>query len=252
MEIRVVPAADIDAVGAATVRDALADAGRDAATLMPALGSSALGIYRALGRLGKRGELDTGRLRLVQLDEYLGVAADDPRSLIGWLRRDVAAPLGVPDARIIRLVGDTGDDAAACRAYDAAVADAGGIDVAILGLGPNGHLGFNEPPSAADAPTRRVALTIESLASNARYWPGAEVPTEALTAGMSTVLAARRIVLVVTGARKQAILERMLSGPVGDHLPASFLRGVEAATLLADDDAWPASLARPPLGATPP
>src|SRR4051812_48321619 len=103
---------------------------------MPALGSSALGVYAELGAMRDRGELDTSALRMVQLDEYLGVEADDARSLIGWLRRDVAGPLGVGDDRIIRLDGAHPDPLAACVAYGEAVTSEGGIDVAVMGLGP--------------------------------------------------------------------------------------------------------------------
>ena len=213
---------------------------------MPALGSSALGIYAEMGRQRARGDPVGPDVRLVQLDEYLGVAADDPRSLFGWLRRDVASPLGVDDGRIVRLRGDATHPNAECRSYDEAVSAAGGIDVAVLGLGPNGHLGFNEPPSPRDAPTRRVTLADESLVSNTAYWPGLEVPREALTAGMRSILAARRILLVVTGAGKRAILHRMLADPVGPDVPASFLRELDTATLLADRAAWPADMAAPP------
>jgi glucosamine-6-phosphate deaminase len=231
VEIRVVDPAHLGAVGADVVRGALAAAGREDATLMPALGSSALGVYAALG--------PRPTLRLIQLDEYLGVQPEDRRSLLGWLRRDVAAPLGVPEERIVGLDGAAVDADASCRTYDAAVEAAGGIDVAVLGLGPNGHLGFNEPPSGRDAPTRRVDLAPASLESNRRYWPGLEVPSSALTAGMATILAARFAVLVVRGSSKRAILRSMLDGPVGPGLPASFLREHPDALLLADTDAWP-------------
>jgi glucosamine-6-phosphate deaminase len=233
VEIRVVAPGDVAPVGAELVGEALRAAARRDATLMPALGSSALGVYAAMGRRPDRLEL-----RLVQLDEYL-VPAGDPRSLIGWLRRDVAGPLGVPEERIVRLDGGAVDAEAACRTYDEAVLRAGGIDVAVLGLGPNGHLGFNEPPSARDASTRRVELSLASLASNARYWPGLDVPRAALTAGMTTILAARFALLVVRGQAKREILRTMLEGPVGPGLPASFLREHPRALLLADDEAWP-------------
>lgn len=274
LEIRVVADEAALAMAAADrVARALRAAGRTDATLMPALGTSALGVYRELGRRAAEGRLDASRLRLVQLDEYEDVAEDDPRLLHRWLQRDVAGPLAVTDDRIIRLGGgvpglarsrSTGDAGcravgagseaasvpaasaqAACLAYDAAVAAAGGVDVAVLGLGPNGHLGFNEPPSGRDAPTRSVALSPESLKSNARYWPGLDVPTRALTAGMTTILAARGIVLVVSGERKRPILRQLLAGRVGPALPASYLRTHPAATLIADDAAWPPDVPRP-------
>jgi glucosamine-6-phosphate deaminase len=246
MDVRVV--ADEGALaetGADWVADALAAAGRSDATFMPALGTSALGLYRELGRRRAAGRFDTSRLRLIQLDEYQDLDQGDPRLLAAWLRRDVAEPLSVPDRRIVRLGADDVPPSVACASYDAAVASAGGIDLAVLGLGPNGHLGFNEPPSGADAPTRSVPLSAASLASNARYWAGLPVPTRALTAGMTTILAVRRVILVVSGERKRSILRELLTGPVSPALPASYLRTHPAAMLLVDAPAWPPDLPIP-------
>jgi len=242
VDVRVVRAGHVGAIGAEWVRTALAAssrAGRAAPTLMPALGSTALPVYAALSSARARGELDTSPLRLIQLDEYHPIRADDPRSLIGWLRRDVAGPLGIPEERILALDGGAADPSEACRAYDAAVAAAGGVDVAVLGLGPNGHVGFNEPTSDADAPTRRVDLSPASLASNARYWPDQDVPRGAVTAGMSTILGARQILLLVSGATKRRILLETLTRPVGPELPATYLRTHPRVTLVADHAAWP-------------
>jgi glucosamine-6-phosphate deaminase len=209
-----------------------------------------MGLYRELGRLASSG-LDVGAVRLVQLDEYLGIPAEDRRSLYGWTLRGVAGPLGIGPDRIVRLRGDDPDPEAACARYDAAVGRLGGIDLAILGLGPNGHLGFNEPPSPADAPTRVVDLTPESLASNARYWgTEADVPPRALTCGMRLILSARRVLLVAAGAHKREILARALSEAPGPHLPASYLREHPAATILADAAASPGAPAAP-VGETP-
>ncbi len=239
--MRVVEPADLDDAGADLVVGGLAV--RPNATLMPALGTSALGVYAELGRRREAGQFDTGRLRLVQLDEYRGVTRDDRRSLIGWLERDVAAPLAIPSGRVLRLAGDAPDPDGECRRYDAALAAAGGVDVAVLGLGPNGHLGFNEPPCDGAARTRVVDLSEASLDSNARYWDGRDdVPRRALTAGMDVILAARRTLLVVRGAGKQAVLRRLVTEPVSPHLPASWLRTIGGVTLLADRGAWPADL----------
>jgi glucosamine-6-phosphate deaminase len=244
VEVRVVSEGRIGAVGASWVADGLAEArrtGRTAPTLMPALGASALPVYAELAAMRDRRELDTGGVRLVQLDEYADLpdGEADPRSLRAWLERDVARPLAIPRERVIALDGAAPDVVAACRAYDEAVVAAGGIDVAVLGLGPNGHLGFNEPPSAPDSPTRRIDLSEASLASNARYFPGRSVPRAALTAGMSTILAARRILLVVHGAHKRSILLAMLTRPIGPDLPASALRSHPGTLLLSDPEAWP-------------
>jgi glucosamine-6-phosphate deaminase len=210
---------------------------RDEPVLLAATGTSPMGLYRELADRTARGVYDTDGLRVAQLDEYIGITRDDPRSLVAWLLRSIAEPLGVSEDRVIPLRNEAGSVDDACREYDRAISDAGGVDLAILGLGPNGHLGFNEPGSTADSPTRAVELTAESLASNARYWESIEVPRRAVTAGMNIILGARTVLLVVLGEHKRAILDRVLHEPIGPLVPASFLRTHPAATVLADEAA---------------
>ncbi len=206
----------------------------DAAVIV-ATGETPMGLYRELVERRARGVLDASRLRVFQLDAYLGLGPDDDRSLYRWMRESFLDPLGIPAAHVTRLPGDAADPEAVCRAYDRAVAQAGGIGLAILGLGPNGHLGFNEPPVEADAPTRVVTLTEESVESNARYWGGRDrVPPRALTAGMAVLLAARQTLLVASGARKRDILRRTLDGPVTPDVPASYLQHIPNVTVVAD------------------
>jgi glucosamine-6-phosphate deaminase len=190
------------------------------------------GRYRA-------GEFDTSHIRVFQLDEYLGLPPDDRRSLFGWTHRSFIQPLGIPFAHVPGILDGNDDADVACRLYDRKIEEAGGIDLAILGLGPNGHLGFNEPPAGPDLPSRRVDLTPESIESNGTYWGGVDqVPRAAVTVGMRTILAARRILLVVSGAHKREILERAVAGPETPDVPASFLRRALDVTVLADRQAW--------------
>ena len=245
MEVRVVDPGRLDDVGAEIISDWLAVA-RPAPTFLAALGTSALGIYKGLGDRRVAGGFDTSTVRLIQLDEYVGVPDDDVRSLFGWLERDVATPLGVPPEHVLRIDGMVADPDAEARRVARAIDDAGGIDVAVLGLGPNGHLGFNEPPSSATAPSRVVDLSAESIDSNARYWGSPDrVPRRAITVGMDLVLAAQRSLLVVKGEAKRSILRALVDGPARDELPASHLRQLARATLLADTDAWPADIPVP-------
>lgn len=225
-------------LGADIVARTLAE--RPTATLLMATGNTPMGMYQELAQRHAAGSLDASQARVFQLDEYVGVPEDDVRSLYGWTRRSFVDPLGIPLAQVTRLVADGDDLEASCRAYDEQVVAAGGIDLAVLGLGPNGHLGFNEPPCAEDAPTRLIDLTPESVVSNAVYWGGEDqVPRQALTAGMNVIMHARHIVLVVSGAHKQEILARTMHGPVTPEVPSSFLQLAPNVTIVADRSTMP-------------
>ena len=199
-------------------------------TMLVATGATPMPTYAELARRVQAGALDMRRVTAVQLDEYLGLEADDPRSLWSWMVRSVMQPLGIEHS--VRFEVSGGDSAAACAEYDRQIAALGGIDLAVLGLGPNGHLGFNEPPSMVDAPTRVADLTPESLVSNYAYW-GMDVPGQALTAGMTLILAARTTLLLVSGGHKREILRRVLEEQPTPEVPASLLAG-PGVTVLAD------------------
>ena len=242
MTIRTVVVGDYDEVSHAAA-DAIAAtlARKPDALLLIATGDTPMGAYRELAERRARGEIDTSHLRAAQLDEYAGLTGDgDRRSLYGWMQRSFLEPLDIPAERTIRLKTALPPDEA-CRAYDEAVAAAGGFDLAILGLGPNGHLAFNEPPIERDAPTRLVPLTPESVRSNARYWGDEDdVPREALTCGLATILQARQILLIVSGPHKREILQRTLTPPPTAEVPASWLQQASGdVVVLADRDARP-------------
>jgi glucosamine-6-phosphate deaminase len=202
--------------------------------LLAATGNTPMGLYAELVR--RKDSLDASEVRVFQLDEYAGVGSDDRRSLLAWLVRSLTAPLGVPEERIVRLATDM-EPSAACAAFEEELRAAGGFDLSILGIGANGHLGFNEPPSDADAPTREVALSDASIATSAGYW-GDDVPTRALTVGMRELLASREILLLASGASKRAIVRRALHGAVTPEVPASYLRQAERVTVVVDRAAW--------------
>ena len=209
-------------------------------TILVATGNTPIESYRQLAELTQTTGVDTSQIRAIQLDEYLGVGPDDPRSLYGWMDRAFLQPLAITNDRIIRFDATSDDPDSAIATYDRMVDEAGGIDLAILGLGPNGHLGFNEPPSTPDAPTRIIELSPESIVSNSVYWSDDQiVPTHAFTAGMTTILEARQIVLLVSGAHKVNILRETIKGPATGTVPASLLQTVsDKVTILADDAAW--------------
>lgn len=210
--------------------------------MIVATGATPMGLYERLVSARTGGTFQASRLTVFQLDEYCGISDDDRRSLYGWMRRSFLDPLGIPDENVVRLRCS----AEACRTYEAEARKRGGIDLAVLGLGPNGHLGFNEPPSQSDVPTRIVRLSPQSIESNAAYWGSVEaVPSEAVTAGMNILLTARRIALLVSGAHKRSILRRVIQGPPEPDVPASFLRDLPNVTVFADRGALGADATLP-------
>ncbi|WP_404425099.1 6-phosphogluconolactonase [Nibricoccus sp. IMCC34717] len=214
----------------------------DSVILLPT-GNTPIPVYRELAKLARAERLDCSRLRIVQLDEYAGVTRDDERCLFGWMRREVLDPLGIQIEQVVAFDACAEPATAACARMDDAIERLGGIDLSILGLGLNGHLGFNEPPCGPSARTRWLTLTPESLASNQVYWGAIDrVPRCAFTVGMDHLLSSRRIWLWVSGAAKQAILRRTLAETHCAYVPASWLQTVpERVTVFADRAALAAS-----------
>lgn len=223
--------------GARLFASLLADNPRMKAVL--ATGNTPMGMYASLAELQKAGQANARSMTVFQLDAYLNVADSDPRSLYGWMDRSFLRPLEIPVSQVVRFPETIADPERACGEFAASITKAGGFDLALLGLGPNGHLGFNEPPSDAGDTTRVVHLTPESIVSNAVYWGGEDkVPTVSLTVGMDALLGARKIVLIALGAHKHDILRRTVEGPVTSDVPSSFLQTAADVVVIADEAAW--------------
>ncbi|MEB3175992.1 MAG: glucosamine-6-phosphate deaminase [Synechococcus sp.] len=160
------------------------------------------------------------------LDDYVGLSWGDPAGYRHYMRQRLADPLGLSDDQLRLPDGHTTDPAAAAQAYGEALAAAGDVGVQLLGLGSNGHVGFNEPPCGADAICRVVELSPATRQQNAELFGGAaeNVPARAITLGLREILAAEEIHLVVTGAAKAGILQRLLDSCPDPGLPASWLR----------------------------
>lgn len=197
-------------------------------------GRTPVPVYDELVRLHAAGRIDFSRVTTFNLDEFLGIAADDPRSYYAFMRRHLFDRVNLSRRRINFLDGATPDVARESARYERAIGRAGGIDLQILGLGTNGHVGFNEPGKALHARTHRARLTQATRRANAELFGHRldAVPREALSMGMTTILRARRIVLLATGRAKAACVERMLGGIVTTALPASFLQ------LHANGEVW--------------
>jgi glucosamine-6-phosphate deaminase len=209
----------------------------DAVTLPT--GETPRGMYEELTRRIERGDLDFSSIHFFCLDEYLGKGIDDRSSLTSWLDAAFLTPAGLHGDNIHFIPSTAPNPKAAAADYDKAIADRGGLKLAVVGLGFNGHIAFNEPGSAIDSRTRVVNLTDESRDQNAAYYDGAEtIPRQAITIGLGTILESELIVLIVSGASKAAILKTTLKGPITEDVPGSFLRTVgDRLIVIADRDA---------------
>lgn len=234
--------ADADAVADAAASMVLAALPGDRpAVLGLATGSSPLGVYRRLAAAAASGRLDVERLSGVALDEYVGLPAGHPQSYRATLEREVCDVVGlrrerlhVPDGTARDLDGLV----AAAAAYEETIASLGGVDVQILGIGANGHLGFNEPGSALTSRTRVKRLSDRTREDNARFFGSVDdVPTHCLTQGLGTILDARRLVLVATGEAKAPAVADALEGPLTASCPGSVLQWHADAVVVLDEDA---------------
>ena len=189
-------------------------------------GRTPIPLYRELVRLHRGGRADFSRATTFNLDEFLGLDARDPHSYRAFMQRHLFDHVNLRPRRTQFLNGATRDVTRECRRYERAIDRAGGIDLQILGLGMNRHIGFNEPARALAARTHCTRLKPATRRANASFFDNrlTAVPHEALSMGMATILHARRIVLLATGATKARCVRRMIEGPVTPRLPASFLQ----------------------------
>jgi glucosamine-6-phosphate deaminase len=189
-------------------------------------GRTPVRFYNDLVSLVHHGTADVSRATTFNLDEFLGLAPQHPSSYRSFMEAHLFHPVKLPADRIHFLNGAAADPREECDRYERAIAAAGGIDLQILGVGTNGHIGFNEPADALQARTHRVTLTPETRRANAGLFGGDAnaVPAEALSMGMATILQARTIVLLATGRTKAPAIERLVRGPITPRLPASFLQ----------------------------
>lgn len=222
-------AAEAGAMAARIVLDAVAANPR--AVLGLATGSSPLPLYAALAASGA----DFSRVTGFALDEYLGLPDGHPQSYAEIIRTEVIEPLGLDPAMVHTPDPHGEDHAAHARAYDAAIAAAGGVEVQILGEGSNGHIGFNEPPSSFGSRTRVVALAESTRRDNARFFDSLdEVPTACMTQGIGTIMEARHLLLMAHGERKAQAVFRALRGPITEEFPASVIQLHPRVTVVLD------------------
>jgi glucosamine-6-phosphate deaminase len=202
-------------------------------------GRTPVRLYRELATLHAHGELDLSHATTFNLDEFVGIDQSHPGSYRTFMQQHLFSRVNLAPERIHFLNGAAPDLAAECHRYEAEITAAGGIDLQLLGIGTNGHVGFNEPARGLVARTHLVTLKAETRRSNAGLFGGdaERVPHEALSMGMVTILHARRIILIATGKSKARCIDRMVSGPITPKLPASFLQLHRHVTLMIDEAA---------------
>jgi glucosamine-6-phosphate deaminase len=197
-------------------------------------GRTPLGVYAALRAHTARGELPSGEATVFQLDEYRGLGPGDERSYAAYLERELS---GVAIGAFHRLDGTAADPAAECDRHQRQL-DEAPVDLAVLGLGHDGHVAFDEPGSSLESGTRVVALHPQTRADAAEEFGGLDrVPAQALTVGLRTLLSARELLVLVTGAGKADALRTMLMAPPGSGFPASLLRTHPRLTVICDEPA---------------
>ena len=203
-----------------------------------ATGKSVIGLYRELARMCERRKIDFSRVQTFNLDEYADLSPTSRTSLRSFMDENFFNLVNVKKSNIHFLRGDCRDSSDECGRYEKAIKDLGGIDLQILGIGRNGHIGFNEPGSKLKSRTRRVKLSVVTRRDNAgRFGTWRDVPAEALTVGVRTILSARKILLLATGESKEDAVRRAVRGRVGEKVPASFLQRHKNAVFLLDSEA---------------
>ncbi|MDO4328446.1 MAG: glucosamine-6-phosphate deaminase [Lachnospiraceae bacterium] len=203
-----------------------------------ATGSSPIGTYQQLVEWYKKGDLDFSQVRTANLDEYKGLTRDNDQSYYYFMYENLFKHVNIDMANTNIPDGTNPDSAAESARYDKVVADLGGVDLQLLGIGRNGHIGFNEPDDAFAKGTHCVDLQPSTIEANKRFFASADdVPKQAYTMGIGTIMSAKKILLVVSGADKAQALYDSLRGPITPHVPGSILQLHKDVVVVADEAA---------------
>ena len=204
-----------------------------------ATGSSPIGIYEQLIKWYNKGDVDFGGCTTFNLDEYRGLTPDHDQSYHYFMHKNFFDAVNVPAERINLPDGAQLDAERECKRYDAAIKAAGGIDLQLLGIGNDGHIGFNEPNEAFELGTHCVDLKEETIEANKRFFDGNAdlVPKQAYTMGIKTIMQARKVLMVANGKGKADIVKKAFFGPVTPEVPASILQMHPDFILVGDEEA---------------
>lgn len=190
-----------------------------------ATGSSPIGTYRQLIKWYEKGDIDFSEVKSVNLDEYVGLAPDHPQSYRYFMNNNFFDHINIKKENTFVPNGIAVDLNAECSLYDERIKQCGGIDLQLLGIGLDGHIGFNEPDAYFTKNTHIADLHESTIKANARFFENeAQVPRQALTVGMVSIMQAKRILLIASGEEKREILDKAFSGPITPEIPASILQ----------------------------
>lgn len=203
-----------------------------------ATGSTPIGAYETLVHWCEKGDLDFSKVRTVNLDEYVGLPAFHEQSYYYFMRKNLFEKVNI-DLSNTHLPDGTNENAQQeCKRYHDVIESMGGIDLQLLGIGNNGHIGFNEPDDTFANWVHKVDLTESTIEANSRLFNSKdEVPTSAYTMGIGEIMAAKKILIIASGIAKAPIIKEMIEGPVTPRVPASILKFHHDVTLIADQDA---------------
>lgn len=205
-----------------------------------ATGSTPLPLYAELIKREKEGKIDFSRVRSANLDEYKGLAPDHEQSYRRFMQENLFDHISIKPENTIVPDGLATDVEKMCKDYEAQIENWGGLDLQLLGIGHDGHIGFNEPCDHFPSITHEVELTEMTINANKRFFDSIDdVPRAAFTMGIGSIMAAKKIVMVVTGADKKEILKKTFWGPVDPFVPASILQYHPNVVLVCDKDAYP-------------
>jgi len=204
-----------------------------------ATGSTPVGAYEQLIDMYKKGDLDFSNVTTVNLDEYKGLSGDHDQSYRYFMNTNLFNSVNIDKARTFVPDGLEPDSAKACADYNKIIADCGQVDLQLLGLGLNGHIGFNEPSDSFEKETHCVDLTESTIQANSRFFESIDmVPTQAYTMGIQTIMRAKKIVLVVNGEGKAQIVKDAFFGPITPNVPASILQLHDDVVIVGDAGAF--------------
>ncbi len=203
-----------------------------------ATGSSPIGTYKQLIEWYHKGDIDFSLIKTVNLDEYKGMSPDNPQSYSYFMNENFFQHINI-NLKNVHIPNGLAEDAQKeCRRYDEIIASLGGVDLQLLGLGNNGHIGFNEPNDNFIRTTHCVALSQSTIDANSRFFQNfEEIPRYAYTMGIGNIMEANKIVVVVNGKGKAQILKEVIEGPITPSVPASILQFHKDVTIVADQEA---------------